>query len=69
MDIKLMRDFEELEGLGDPTEDEVAVANDEEEIDDSMRPHSVMQLNNSEIYAEVRKPLLDIVCIGLFYFL
>eukprot|EP01041_Mallomonas_annulata_P000738 gene738-1416_t len=56
MDNKLMRDFEELEGLGDPTDEELAnIGLEEEEQDDSMRPHSVMTLNNSEIYAEMEQ--------------
>ena len=54
MDVKLMRDFEELEGLGDQSEEDTLNAMaDDDDLDDMLRPHSVVALNNAEVYAEV----------------
>ena len=52
MDIKLMRDFEELEGLGDQLDDDLGHG-EEEEDDSTFRPQMASNLNNSEIYYEV----------------
>mmetsp|Transcript_2960 Transcript_2960/g.3128 ORF Transcript_2960/g.3128 Transcript_2960/m.3128 type:complete len:413 (+) Transcript_2960:140-1378(+) len=54
MDIKLMRDFEELEGVDEgvhegPT-DSFA---DDEEIDETLRPHDVSTLSHAEILQEL----------------
>ena len=54
MDIKLMRDFEELEGLGDQIDDEFNHKDDDED-ESSFRPQMASNLNNSEIYYEVYK--------------
>ena len=47
-----MRDFEELEGLGDQIDDDMTHEGDEED-DSSFRPQMASNLNNSEIYNEV----------------
>ena len=53
MDIKLMRDFEELEGLTDQNVDDEAEVDDNDDDDPSFRPTSVANLNNSDVYYEV----------------
>lgn len=54
MDYKLMREFEELEGLSDQVdEDIVDTIADEEEDDPSFRPTLAANLNNADIYYEV----------------
>ena len=49
-----MRDFEELEGLGDQIDDEFNHKDDDED-ESSFRPQMASNLNNSEIYYEVYK--------------
>lgn len=53
MDIKLMRDFEELEGLTDQNVDDETEVDDNDDDDPSFRPTSVANLNNSDVYYEV----------------
>ena len=57
-----MRDFEELEGLSDQVDEDPDVNIDEDEDDDdpSFRPTIAANLNNADIYYEVRQ------FIGLF---
>jgi hypothetical protein len=55
MDYKLMREFEELEGLSDQVDDDTdstSVADDEDD-DPSFRPTLAANLNNADIYYEV----------------
>jgi hypothetical protein len=55
MDYKLMREFEELEGLSDQVDDaDIDTTTDENEEDDpSFRPTLATNLNNADIYYEV----------------
>lgn len=57
MDYKLMRDFEELEGLSDQVDEDADASStaDEDEDDPSFRPTMAANLNNADIYYEVRK--------------
>jgi hypothetical protein len=55
MDIKLMRDFEELEGLTDQNVDDEIEIDDNDDDDPSFRPTSVANLNNSDVYYEMEK--------------
>jgi hypothetical protein len=50
MDLKLMRDFEELEGLADQPE-QVVVEDDED--DSTFKPQQASALSNAEMYSEV----------------
>lgn len=54
MDYKLMRDFEELEGLSDQVEDDADSAVDDDDDDPSFRPTLATNLNNADIYYEVK---------------
>jgi hypothetical protein len=54
MDYKLMREFEELEGLSDQVEEDTDSIVEEDEDDPSFRPTLAANLNNADIYYEVR---------------
>lgn len=67
MDVRLMKEFEELEGLSDQHIDEdISAANlDEPDEDESFRPTIAANLNNADVYDEVLEmifliPLLPI---------
>lgn len=55
MDVRLMKDFEELEGLTDQHVDDEMTSVDEPEEDDSFRPTIAVNLNNADVYDEVRR--------------
>lgn len=49
-----MREFEELEGLSDQVEEDTDSIVEEDEDDPSFRPTLAANLNNADIYYEVR---------------
>ena len=53
MNQKLMREFEEFEGLGNQVVDESIVVDVSEEDDPSFRPTQAAALGSNEIYYEV----------------
>jgi hypothetical protein len=59
MDVRLMKDFEELEGLTDQHVDDEMANVDEPDEDDSFRPTIAANLNNADVYDEVKQPLLE----------
>jgi hypothetical protein len=53
MNNRLMREFEEFEGLGNQIIDETVVIEDNVE-DDTLKPPNASQLPNSDLYYEVQ---------------
>ena len=53
MNLQLMREFEEFEGLGREFMDDAANTQDDDEDDPSFRPAQASALTSNEIYYEV----------------
>jgi hypothetical protein len=53
MDVRLMKEFEELEGLTDQHIDDDVSQLEEPEEDESFRPIIAANLNNADVYDEV----------------
>lgn len=53
MDVRLMKEFEELEGLTDQNSNDEVVLDEQEDDDPSFRPTVASTLNNSDVYYEV----------------
>ena len=51
MDLKLMKDFEELEGIDDMHNQEIVIEDDED--DSSLRPANAYALSSADLYYEV----------------
>ena len=51
MDLKLMKDFEELEGIDDMNNQEIVIEDDED--DSSFRPANAYALSSADLYYEV----------------
>ncbi len=60
MNNKLMREFEEFEGLGNQVIDENIIIEDKEE-DENFKPTNASLLANSDLYYEVIAQLLHFV--------
>lgn len=53
MNLQLMREFEEFEGLGNQVVDDNAIAQENEDDDPSFRPAQASALTSNDIYYEV----------------
>ena len=53
MNLQLMREFEEFEGLGNQVIDDAAIAMENEDDDPSFRPAQASLLTSNDIYYEV----------------
>lgn len=65
MNQKLMREFEEFEGLGNQVVDESIVVDVSEEDDPSFRPTQAAALGSNEIYYEVGRVHMQSAAIDL----
>jgi hypothetical protein len=53
MNLQLMREYEEFEGLGNQVVDDTAGAQENEDDDPTFRPQQASELTSNEIYYQV----------------
>lgn len=53
MNLQLMREFEEFEGLGNQVVDDFTAIQENEEDDPTFRPQQASELTSNEIYYQV----------------
>lgn len=69
MNLQLMREFEEFEGLGNQVLDDATIAQENEDDDPSFRPAQASALTSNDIYYEVRNKNYTLLLSCKFRFL